>query len=108
MRRDGLLVGVVGVGALNGLHYSPYFDPAVILMKPFVQVTFFATSPIIIFYFTALVLSTLTIMLAGVPAALYERLRGLRESDANSYYIWLGGVILLALPTLFNLAKRSA
>jgi hypothetical protein len=108
LRRDGLLVGVVGVGALNGMHFSPYFDPAFILMKPFVQVTFFATSPIIIFYFTSLVLATLSIMIAGIPAAIYERVKGLKESDATSYYIWLGSVMLLAMPTLFNLAKRSA
>jgi hypothetical protein len=108
LRRDGLLVGIVGVAALNGLPQSAYFLPGLLLMEPFVKVTFFTSSPAIVNYFTALVLATLTIMLGGIPAAISERIRGLKESDATSYYIWLGGVMLLALPTLFNLAKRSA
>ncbi len=71
-------------------------------MEPFVKVTFFTSSPAIVNYLTALALATLTIMIAGVPAAISERMRGLKQSDAMSYYIWLGGVILLAMPSLFN------
>ncbi len=69
LRRDGLLVGIVAVAALNGLPQSFYFLPALLLMEPFVKVTFFTTSPAIVNYLTALVLSTLTIMIAGIPAA---------------------------------------
>ncbi len=107
LRRDGLLVGIVAVAALNGLPQSAYFLPALLLMEPFVKVTFFTSSPAIVNYLTALTLATLTIMIAGIPAAISERFRGLKESDATSYYIWLGGVILLAMPSLFNLAKRG-
>jgi hypothetical protein len=105
MRRDAFIVGIVGFAAANGMHFSYYFDPAFVLMRPFVQVTFFTSSPVIIFYMTSLVIATLTIMIAGVPAALSERLRGLRRSDAISYGIWFAGVALLTAPTIMNLAR---
>jgi hypothetical protein len=106
MRRDAFVFGIVGLGAINGMHFSPYFDPALILFKPFVQVTFFASSPLIIFYFTSLVVATLCIMIAGVPAAIYERVRGLKRSDAISFGIWFGAVALISLPTIMKLGGR--
>jgi hypothetical protein len=107
MRRDAFIVGIVGFGAANGMHFSPYFDPAFLIMRPFVQVTFFTSSPIIIFYFTSLVLSTLAIMLSGIPAALYERAKGLKRSNAVSYGIWFAFMALITLPTVMNLARRG-
>ena len=45
-----------------------------------------------IFYFSSLMVSTGTIILAGIPAALYERFRGLKEdSNVVSLWIWLAG-----------------
>jgi hypothetical protein len=107
MRRDAFIVGIVGFGAANGMHFSPYYAPARILFDPFVKVTFFTSSPIIISYFTSLVLSTLSIMLAGVPAALYERARGMQTSNAVSFGIWFGFMALITLPTVMTLAGRS-
>jgi hypothetical protein len=104
MRRDAFIVGIVGFGAANGMHFSPYFLPGLVLFDPFVKVTFFTSSPIITSYFTSLVLSTLSIMIAGIPAALYERFAGLKTSNAISYGIWFGGIALLTLPTVLNLA----
>jgi hypothetical protein len=107
MRRDAFVFGIVGFGAVNGMHFSPYFDPAFILLKPFIQVTFFTSSPIIIFYFTSLVVATLCIMIAGVPAAIYERVRGLKRSNAISFGIWFAGVALITLPTIMKLGGRG-
>jgi hypothetical protein len=107
MRRDAFTVGIVGFGATNGMHFSPYFDPAFIIMRPFVQVTFFTGSPIIIFYLTSLIVATLSIMVAGIPAAIYERVTGQSRSTAMSFGIWLAGVTLITVPTVMNLAKRG-
>jgi hypothetical protein len=41
-------------------------------------------------------------MLAGIPAAIFERLTGRKETDHASLYIWLGATILLTIPALFN------
>jgi hypothetical protein len=46
-------------------------------------------------------LATGTVIVAGIPAALYERYRGLKEdSDVVSLWIWLAGTALLALPAM--------
>jgi hypothetical protein len=107
MRRDAYIVGIVGFGAANGMHFSPYFEPAFLVMRPFIQVTFFTSSPVVLFYLTSLMVATLSIMVAGVPAAVYERLRGMRETTSVSYMIWLGGMILITAPTVMALARRG-
>jgi hypothetical protein len=99
VRRDGLLVGIAGLSLLCGMHFSPYFDPAFLLVK-FFGPAFFVGSPLILFYFTSLLVSTTALVLAGVPAAIFERVTGRERSDAVSLGIWLGGLLLLAIPVL--------
>ncbi len=106
LKRDMLLVGTAAVSLLNGMHFSPYFDPVFILLRPFIAGTFLST-PLVLFYITSIFISLMTLLIAGVPAALYERFRGLRESNSASLGIWLGGTLLLALPSLMSMAGRS-
>jgi hypothetical protein len=106
LRRDGIFIGIAGLSLLNGMHFSPYFDPLFVLLKPFAP-SFFISSPLLMFYFTSLFISTMTIVLGGVPAAIYERRKGLTESSKDSLWIWLGGILFLTLPTLFWLPIRS-
>ncbi len=108
LRQDMLLFGILGASILNGMHFSPWFDPAFLLTKPFFQITFFVSSPVIIFYFTSLMLSTLTVMLAAVPAAIFERVTGRKESDPVSLGIWLAGAVLLSIPALLAAARSTA
>lgn len=98
MQRDVLLVATAGLSLLNGQASSPFFDPVLFLIRPFVAQIL--TSPILLFYLTSLFLSLMTLLLAGVPAALYERLRGHSESSPVSIGIWLAATILLTLPTI--------
>jgi hypothetical protein len=102
LKQDTLLVCIVGLAVLNGMHFSPWIDIAFLLTKPFFQVTFWISSPLLIFYFTSLGLATLTIMLAGIPAAIFERVTGRKETDPTSLYIWLGGTIILTIPALLK------
>ncbi len=99
VRRDGLLVGIAGLSLLCGMHFSPYFDPAFLLVK-FFGPAFFVGSPLLLFYFTSLLVSVTALILAGVPAAIFERMTGRTRSDAVSLGIWLGGLVLLAIPVL--------
>lgn len=100
MQRDVLLVATAGASLLNGQTFSPLFDPVLILLRPFVASVI--TSPLLLFYLTSLFLSLVTLMLAGIPAAIYERLRGTRESTPVSIGIWLVATLLLTLPTIRN------
>jgi hypothetical protein len=53
---------------------------------------------------SALILSTLTLMVAGVPAALYQRL-SVHPKDVVAASIWLGCTALLTLPALPNIMR---
>lgn len=105
LKRDMLLVGAAAVSLLNGMHFSPYFEPVFILLKPFIAGTLLST-PLVLFYITSVFISLMTLLIAGIPAALYERLRGQGESNAASLGIWLGGTLLLASPSLMSMAGR--
>ncbi|MGE4221161.1 MAG: hypothetical protein AB7G39_17080 [Alphaproteobacteria bacterium] len=93
--------------------------PAVLLVcivngmtSPFVDLLFFRAAdwlPIaalgnlaIVFYLCSLATATLTLLAAGVPAALFERVTGRTESDAASFTIWAIGALVLTLPGILN------
>src|SRR5262245_8602696 len=99
LKRDGMLIGIAGLSLLNGMHFSPLFDPAFVLFRIFAP-GFFVSSPLLIFYFTSLLLSAATLMLTAVPAALFERFTGRRESDTASLGVWLGTSAALAAVTM--------
>lgn len=106
LQRDVLLVATAAVSLVNGMHFSPYFDPVFILLRPFIAGTLLST-PLVLFYLTSIFVSLMTLLIAGVPAALYERFRGETESSGTSLGIWLGGTILLALPSFLALASQG-
>jgi hypothetical protein len=105
LRKDGIYVGIAGMSLLNGMHFSAYFDPVFILIRQFAP-GFFITSPLLMFYFTSLFLSALTLAFGGVPAAIYERGKGLKDSTPTSLWIWLGGIFVLTIPTLLSMTAR--
>jgi hypothetical protein len=101
LKRDGMLIGIAGLSLLNGMHFSPLFDPAFVLFRAFAP-GFFLNSPLLLFYFTSLLLSLATLVIAGIPAALFERFTGRRESDTVSLSVWLGTSAVIAALTLLN------
>lgn len=106
LKRDVLLIATGAASLLNGMHFSPYFDPVFILLRPFIAGTLLST-PLVLFYLTSIFISLMTLLIAGVPAALYERFRGLRESTTASLGIWLASTLVLALPSLLSMAARG-
>jgi hypothetical protein len=85
------------------MHFSPYFDPVLIVLKPFISGRLFST-PIVVLYLASLFCSFLTLMIAGVAAALHERFSGLKQSSTSSLGIWLGGKLLLSAPSFLGAA----
>ena len=57
-------------------------------------------SPQLFIFLVYLVGATLSVLLGGVPAALYERATGVTDSDLASMWLWLAGTALLALPAV--------
>ncbi len=53
--------------------------------------------------FSSLMVSTATIILGGIPAALYERFIGAKDNSTEaSLWIWLAGTAVLTLPAIGN------
>ncbi len=102
LRQDGYFLGIATLSLLNGMDFSPYFEPGFVLIKPLLF-SFSISSPVLIFYFTSLMLALSTVVIAGVPAALFERISGRTTSDGTSLLIWMACTGFLALPSMLRL-----
>jgi hypothetical protein len=99
--RNFYYVGIAFFGMVNGI-FNPLFlfvfQISVYLMA---EPLFGSTAAIA--YFASLMLSTGTVILAGIPAALYERYIGAKDdSTVVSLWIWLAGTAILTLPAMGN------
>src|SRR5262245_35013137 len=99
----GVMLVVAGAVALfNGWERSPIYDSVAYLLylatRNYPLVTAARLSHVAPF-----AIAILTLLIAGVPAAIYERIRGLRTSTPVSVGIWLAGAILLTLPAILVL-----
>lgn len=97
------IVVIVGLAILNGI-YSPLLIMVYALQG--IWYPFFLPPMLpLVFMLSSLILATLTLMVAGVPAALYERLAGSGRTSFVSGLIWLAGVVVLTLPAVPNILK---
>jgi hypothetical protein len=100
MQSDVLLVAIAATSLMQGMPWSPMLFPVVTMTTIFLAGTFIGT-PMVVAYLGSMLASALTVVIAGIPAALYERANGLKTSNTVSLGIWLAGVlILIALPHL--------
>lgn len=95
------LVAVIGLAILNGM-FSPALIPVFALHGLWYPFFLPAVLPAV-FLACSLIISTFTLMLGGVPAALYERLAVDGKSSGISGLIWLVAVAVLTLPALPNI-----
>ena len=95
------LVGVAAVAAFNGSLFFPAFDSIFYYLDTFARGTMFY-APQHYLYVTSAFIALMTLLIAGIPAALYERVRGLKASTPVSLGIWLTTAVLLSLPTIMS------
>jgi hypothetical protein len=99
MERNWYYIGIAFFGMINGI-FNPLMPIAYVLSKVLMYVPLFG-SETLIFYFASLMLSTATIILGGIPAAIYEHLTGAKEDSTTvSLWIWLAATAVLALPAM--------
>ena len=96
------LAGLAAVAALNVSLYAPIFDSVSYYLDTFARGTLFY-SPRLYANLTSPFIAAMTLLVAGIPAALYERIRGLKASTPVSLSIWLATALLLSLPTIMQL-----
>jgi len=102
--RNFYYIGIAFFGMINGI-FNPFFvivfQVSIYLMA---EPLFGSTAAIA--YFASLMLSTATIILGGIPAALYERHIGAKDdSTVTSLWIWLAGTAVLTIPAIGNFLK---
>jgi hypothetical protein len=102
MDRNLYYVAIAFFGMINGLFNQLFILFALIHVQILAPALLFG-SPGLTLMFTSLMVSTATIILGGIPAAIYERWVGAKDDSTEvSLWIWLAGTALLTLPAVGN------
>lgn len=96
-----LLVLTGALALFNGTTLSPFFDSVAYILY-LASRGYPLVNPARLFYVTPVAIAVMTLLIAGIPAAVYERIRGLQGSSVVSLAIWLIGTVLLTLPTIMR------
>ena len=96
--RQSLLLVVVGLSIVNGI-LSPYLNIAIPVSAALMPELFPRTVEWVLLW-ASLLLSSATLLVSGVPAALYERFVSDDPKGTASMWIWLVGAAVLCLPLL--------
>lgn len=102
LKQDGYFIGIASLSLLNGMHFSPYFSFVAIPFGPILR-EYGITSPVITFYLASLIVAVGSVIVSGIPVAIFERLTGRSESDSTSMALWLGVIALITIPSLMGL-----
>ena len=102
MDRTFYFIGIAFFGMINGLFNQLWLLFALIYTQQLAGPLFFGSVPLTLM-FASLMVSTATIILGGIPAAIYERVNGATDDSTEaSLWIWLAGTAILALPAAGN------
>ena len=101
MERHWYYIAIAFFGMINGI-FNPLMPLAYVVSKSLMFIPLFGSETLFL-YFGSLMLSTATIILGGIPAAIYEHLIGARQDSTNSsLWIWLAGTAILTIPAIGN------
>ena len=102
MDRNIFYIGIAFFGMVNGIFNQTALLFALIHMQVLAPSLLFGSTSLTLL-FSSLMVSTATIIIAGIPAAIYERVIGAKDnSTIASLWIWLAGTALLTLPAIGN------
>jgi hypothetical protein len=102
MERNIQYIFIAFFGMINGLFNQFALIFALLHVQSLAPFLFFGSISMTLF-FSSLMVSTATIILAGVPAAIFERFNGAGEdSSVTSMWIWVAGTLFLTLPAFGN------
>lgn len=105
MERHWYYIGIAFFGMINGIFNQLWLVFGLIYVSYLAGPLFFGSFPLTLI-FTSLMVSTATIILGGIPAAIYERFVGASDdSTPVSLWIWLAGTAILTLPAIGNFLR---
>lgn len=102
MERNFYYIGIAFFGMINGLFNQTALLFAIIHVQILAPALLFGSTGLTLLM-SSLMVSTATIILGGIPAAIYERFAGIKDdSNVISLWIWLACTALLTLPAIGN------
>jgi hypothetical protein len=102
MERNYYYIAIAFFGMINGLFNQALVPFAYLFSKVLAPGLLFGSEPLTLM-FASLMASTGTIIVGGIPAAIYERFAGAEDDSTEaSLWIWLAGTALLTLPAIGN------
>lgn len=105
MDRSLYYVGIAFFGMINGLFNQLFVLFAVIHVQILAPALLFGSVPLTLM-FASMMVSTATIVIGGIPAALYEHFVGAKDDSTEvSLWIWLAGTGILTIPAIGNFLK---
>jgi hypothetical protein len=105
MDRTFYYMAIAFFGMINGLFNQTWLLFSVIHMQILAPALLFGSVSLTLL-FASLMVSTATIILGGIPAAIYEHVTGAKEDSTEaSLWIWLAATGLLTLPAMGNFLK---
>jgi len=101
MERNFYFVAIAFFGMINGLFNQALVPFAYLFVKVLAPALLFGSESLTLMV-GSLMASTATIIIGGIPAAIYERVVGAEDSTVVSLWIWLAGTALLTVPAIGN------
>ncbi|HET7804765.1 MAG TPA: hypothetical protein VFL53_11020 [Pseudolabrys sp.] len=102
MERQFYFIGIAFFGTINGLFNQVWLLFALIHVQILAPALLFGSTGLTLM-FSSLMVSTATVILGGIPAAIYERMVGIKDdSNVVSLWIWLAATAVLTLPAVGN------
>jgi hypothetical protein len=105
MDRNLYYIAIAFFGVINGLFNQLFVLFALIHVQVLAPALLFGSVPLTLM-FASLMVSTATIIIGGIPAAIYERFVGAKDASTEaSLWIWLAGTALLTIPAIGNFLR---
>jgi hypothetical protein len=102
MDRNLYYIAIAFFGMINGLFNQVWLLFALLHVQILAPALLFGSTALTLL-FSSLMVSTATIILGGIPAAIYERFAGVTEDSTDlSLWIWLAGTAILTIPAIGN------
>jgi hypothetical protein len=102
MERHWYYIAIAFFGTINGLFNQLWLLFAILHVQILAPALLFGSTGLTLM-FSSLMVSTATIILGGIPAAVYEHFVGAKDDSTEaSLWIWLAGTALLTLPAIGN------
>lgn len=107
MNRNFYFIGIAFFGMVNGLFNQTWLLFALLHVQILAPALLFGSVSLTLM-FSSLMVSTATIILGGIPAAVYEHITGAKDDSTEaSLWIWLAGTALLTLPAIGNFLQTG-